>query len=238
MEFKKVLKIRVTFTEEALGTLSDRDTFGEHILPKAYAPEAEDAVKEVKDLLETEGDALPETEDDKPLGKTVFPRTDDGKPFIYDYQWRGFFKEAGKAMNRIPTSLTKKLKAFIKIVDTVVFVKADVPADVTDLFEKRKLSRQCILNLPEGAEVGICQRPLRGQTAKGERVAIATSETVPAGTTCTFNICLLDDALEKVVKEWLNYGEEHGTLQWRNSGKGSFVWEQLDEDGKVIDGNL
>lgn len=30
-----------------------------------------------------------------------------------------------------------------------------------------------------------------------------------------------------LVKEWLEYGQFHGMLQWRNSGKGRFVWEEI-----------
>ena len=39
------------------------------------------------------------------------------------------------------------------------------------------------------------------------------------------------------VREWLDYGMYRGLGQWRNSGKGRMVWEELDDGGNVIGGN-
>ena len=72
--------------------------------------------------------------------------------------------------------------------------------------------------------MGECQRPLRGQTAQGERIALAHSETVQAGSELTFTIQILKDDMEAVVREWLDYGYLRGMFQWRNSGKGRFTW--------------
>lgn len=91
--------------------------------------------------------------------------------------------------------------------------------------------------MPEGGEVGELQRPLRAETAQGARVALAHSETVPVGTKQEFIVKLLKDDLVPLVREWLDYGELHGTGQWRNASFGRFCWEELDGDGKVIGGN-
>ena len=32
---------------------------------------------------------------------TVFPRTEDGRPFLYDYQIKGFFKDACGCLSRV-----------------------------------------------------------------------------------------------------------------------------------------
>ena len=74
-------------------------------------------------------------------------------------------------------------------------------------------------------EIGDCQRPLRAQTAQGERVSLANSEEIPAGATCEFSVVLLDESHEKAVLEWLSYGAMRGIGQWRNSGKGRFDYE-------------
>ena len=76
-------------------------------------------------------------------------------------------------------------------------------------------------------EIGTCQRPLRGQTPQGERIALANSETIPAGSWIEFTIKCLCDSHEAAVREWLDYGELRGIGQWRNSGKGRFKWEEI-----------
>lgn len=138
---------------------------------------------------------------------TVFPRMEDGRPFTYDYQWKGFFKDSCGMLRRADKTRSKGLKAYKKEIDGLVFVSP----------------RHIPLVLPEGATIGECQRPLRAQTAQGERVALAHSETVPAGTTQTFQVHVLRDDLMPLVLEWLAYGRLHGTGQWRNSGKGRFT---------------
>ena len=71
-----------------------------------------------------------------------------------------------------------------------------------------------------GMKLDFCERPLRAQTPMGERVSIAKSESVPAGTTAEFEIECLDPKLEDMVRECLDYGAKRGLGQWRNSGKG------------------
>lgn len=197
----KELRVKVTFTEELLGTSSGNpDIHDEFIASKSEdekkAKEEVDAVKlSVAEQIEK--------------SMTVFPRTEDGRPFIWDYQWRGFFKEACGMLRNVEGSHSEEIKAYKKKIDGLVFVK------------ERKIPLEF-----EG-EIGSCQRPLRGQTAQGERIALAHSETVPAGATCEFTIVVFVDDDIKLVKEWLDYGAYHGMLQWRNSGKGRFNWEEI-----------
>ena len=109
-------------------------------------------------------------------------------------------------MARVKDSEVTKHKAYIKILNDCVFVYP------------RKIPLQY-----EGAEqglVGSCQRPLRGQTAQGERVTLANSETIPAGASFEFQIKLYEDRHEELVKSLLPYAADKGFLQWRNSGKG------------------
>ena len=155
-------------------------------------------------------------------GMTVFPRLEDGTPFIYDYQVKGFFKDACSMLNRLTgkdpetgkkkkaVNESSKLTAFKKVIDGMIFPQ---PRKIPIRFD--------------GA-VGICQRPLRAQTAQGERVALAMSESVPAGATMEFSVlCLSADHLA-AVREWLDYGELRGLGQWRNSGAGRFTWEEIE----------
>ena len=195
----KTLHVKVTYTEELLGTASaNPELYSEFIASKAP-----DAASREDEIAALGAEAVEEK------AMTVFPRMEGGIPFTWDYQWKGYMKDSCGMLRRVDGTESKKLKAFKKEIDGLVFV------------EPRKIP----LVMPEGAEIGNCQRPLRASTAQGERVALANSETVPAGTTQEFDVLMLKDDLEKVVREWFEYGRLHGTGQWRNSGKGRFVCE-------------
>lgn len=139
---------------------------------------------------------------------------DERVPFCWDYQIKGFFKDACSSLRRVPGTRSSKLTAFKKVIDGTVFV------------EQRRIPFQ----LPEGAECGRCERPLRASSASGERVALAASETVPAGTVLEFSILVMNPKDAETVREWLDYGALRGLFQWRNSGKGRFGWEEVARD--------
>src|SRR3990167_2671062 len=194
------MKVRVTFTESLLGTASaDPEIHREFIASKS--PNAETIEQEVE-AVGVDGVVA--------KSMTVFPR-EDGKPFVYDYQIKGFFKDACGMLSRVPDSNSKKLKAYKKVIDGLIFVGP----------------RKILLELPDGGKIESCQRPLRAQTAQGERIALANSESAPAGTTLEFEITALDKSLDSVIKEWLEYGKLRGFGQWRNSGRGRFTFEYL-----------
>lgn len=195
----KEMKVRLTFTEEILGTVSnDKEIHAEYIASKA--PDAPSKEEEIE-AIGVEG----------MIGKgmTVFPRNADGKPILFDYQIKGFFKNSAKAFNYVGGK--SKLTAYKSKIDNLVFVK----------------ERQIVLQLPDGQEIGNCQRPLRAQTAQGERVALANSESCPVGTVIEFTImCMVDELMNNVI-EWLDYGALNGIGQWHNSGKGRFEWTDI-----------
>ncbi len=62
----------------------------------------------------------------------------------------------------------------------------------------------------QSTKIGSCQRPLRGQTAQGERVSLANSETIPAGATIEFTVKCLVDSYADIIREWLDYGGLRG----------------------------
>ena len=68
-------------------------------------------------------------------------------------------------------------------------------------------------------------------------MALANSESIPAGAWIEFTVQCLTDGLAGAVTEWLDYGMLRGLGQWRNSGKGRYLWDWLDEKGNVIGGN-
>lgn len=196
----KTIEARITFTEDILGTSpNDEDIYKNYIGSKA--PDSLTVEEEVEAIG---ADAVVEK------GTTVFARDPDGNPALWDYQIKGFFKDSCSMLKKATGSKSANVKAHKKLIDGLIFVNP----------------RLITLHIPEGA-IGMCQRPLRAQTAQGERVALAMSESVPAGTTMDIEITCLTDGDEKYVREWLDYGKFRGIGQWRNSGKGRFTWEEL-----------
>ena len=197
----KTLEVKLTFTEEVLGTSpNDEDIYRNFIGSKA--PDATTIEEEVEALG---ADAVAEK------GMTVFARDENGNPCLYDYHIKGHFKDACSMLKKATGSLSKDIKAHKKMIDGLIFVNP----------------RLIPLEIPDGKTMGVCQRPLRAQTAQGERVALAMSESVPAGTTCNLEITCLTDGDEKYVREWLNYGAWRGIGQWRNSGCGRYTWQEI-----------
>ena len=197
----KEVKVRLTLTEEMLGTA----TANEQIYTDYIGSNAPDAPSLAEEVEALGADAVEEK------AMTVFPKDSDGCPIMWDYQVKGFFKDTCGALKRVSGTRSEKLKAFKKEIDGLIFP------------EPRKI------RINVNGEIGNCQRPLRAQTAQGERIALANSETVPAGSTIEFKVVLLKDDHEKLLKEWLDYGRYKGIGQWRNSGKGRFEVEYLDD---------
>lgn len=198
----KELKVRFTFTEECLGTSSnDKEIHSKFIASKA--PDAQSLEEEVASVG---------VESVVEENMTVFPKDENGNPFFWDYQIKGFFKDTCSALQRCKGESFSKnscsLKAFKKVIDGCIFPQP----------------RKIMIDM-HGGKIGTCQRPLRGQTAQGERIALASSETIPEGSTIDFTIVCLSDSHEALVREWLEYGVFKGIGQWRNSGKGRFTVE-------------
>ena len=201
----KEMKVRLTFTEKCLGTANNNpDIHKEFIASKA--PNATSREEEIEAL------GVEEYEEKQ---ITVFPRLDDGEPMFWDYQIKGFFKDTCSALQRCKgedfSKATCSIKAYKKVIDGCIFVEPrKIPIDM------------------HGGEVGYLQRPLRAQTAQGERVALAASETIPAGSSIDIKIVCLSNAHRDAVIEWLNYGKWKGIGQWRNAGFGRFTWELIE----------
>lgn len=189
------MKVKITFIEPLLGTLAGNKELAEEFIASKHPS---------KEVQEDEAEAIANLPEQIEKSSTLFPRH-KGEPFIWDYQIKGFFKDACSMLNRVGP----KMKAHKKIIDGLIFVKP----------------RRIILAL--GGELTWTERPLRAQTAQGERIALARSETAPIGTTLEFEINCLDKKLETAVKYWLDYGALRGLGQWRNSGMGRFEWIEV-----------
>lgn len=215
----KKIKVKLTFTEPVLGTWPSN----QNIAREFIASKSPDAATIEDEVAALGADAVADK------GMTVFPRNEKGEPVLYDYQVKGFFKDSCGMLGRIggksetgkkkAVNESGKITAYKKVIDGLIFVEPRM------------------IPLKFDGEIGDCQRPLRAQTAQGERVSLANSEEIPAGATCEFEVLCMDDSHEKAVLEWMDYGALRGIGQWRNSGKGRMVYDILDDDGNVIGGN-
>ena len=197
--FGKLMKVKITFIEPVLGTMpNDEEVYAQYIASKA--PDAPTKEEEVENL------GVDEVVE---KGMTVFPKLDDGTPYLYDYQVKGFFKNACSMLKNVSDTKSSGIKAFKKYIDGLVFIE-----ERRSPFEFK-------------GEITTLQRPLRAQTAQGERIALAMSEQLPIGTSVTFTINYLRDDLKAAIEEWLNYGKMNGFLQWHNGGYGRFEWEEI-----------
>jgi len=194
------MKVIVRLTEEMLGTkAANPDVFADFIASKH--PSGTPAK-----------DELDNAEHREEAGTTVF-HAQDGVIGIYDYQIKGFFKDACGAMNRFDKEARnglEKLTAYKTKIDGCIFVTP----------------RFIPITLPPGSAVGICERPLRAETAQGPRVSVCRSQTAPVGSMMEFEVQVLSKELLPYVEAWFGYGKLRGLGQWRNSGKGRFDWEE------------
>lgn len=205
------MKVKITFLEPVLGTWPNNKNIAEEFIA-SKAPDASTIEEEIAALGI---DAVTEK------GKTVFPRNEAGEPVLYDYQVKGFFKDACGMLRRVggkdektgkkkAANLSGKLTAYKSVIDGLIFVQPRmIPIQVN-------------------GEIRDCQRPLRAQTMQGERVSLANSEEIPEGSSAEFEVICLEKEHEAVVQEWLDYGILRGIGQWRNSGKGRFTYEIID----------
>lgn len=187
-------KVQITFTEPLLGTV-----------PMNKELYADYITTKLPDGNGDASDELATVEEMTEKGTTGFHRL-DGAPIIYDYVIKGFFKDAASMLRRVPDTKSSKMTAYKKIIDGLVFIRP----------------RQ--IEITAFGAVSILERPLRAQTAQGERVALARSEMIPDGSEIEFVIDLLDAKLEPAVREWLDYGSRRGLGQWRNGGYGTFLY--------------
>jgi hypothetical protein len=204
------LCVRLHFIESVLGTAPmDPELYSNYIASKA--PDAKSREEEIAMLT---ADGFMER------AISGFLRDKKGRAGNLGYQMKGYLKEATKHEKRYQDSICKKWTAHNAKIDGCIFIRPRfIPFELT-------------------GDITVLQRPLRAQTPQGERVALAASEEVPAGSTQEFVIAMANSEFEKYVRRDLDCGEDHGTGQWRNSGHGRFLWEELDPiTGEQIGGN-
>lgn len=189
-------RVKLTLTEPILGSVpKDKDVYETYVA--SLAP----------DNTDDEMDTVQEAEE---RGWTGFHRLDDGTFILYDYVFKGFMKSACYFMKQAKAPHSEKLAAYKKKIDGLVFV----------------FPRRVPLIPPEPIdEPETLSRSLRAQTPRGERTALAKSDTLPVGTTIEFDVEVLGAITEAMLREWFTYGSRMGLGQWRSGSYGRFEYE-------------
>lgn len=205
-----ILKVSATFIEPLLGTASGNpELHAEFISAKARS--AEDSAEEVA--------AIP-VDEQITKASTVFPRDEQG-PFLWDYQVKGFLKEAIGTLAELGEVTGISKWTYKRTVDSLLFVSP------------RKVRLTAADGQPCSKTV-MLQRPLRAETMQGPRVALANSEQLPAGTRIAFEITRVEGGeksklklSDETLRAALDYGALRGLGQWRNASFGRFSWEEV-----------
>ena len=151
------MKVKITLLEEVLGSSpSNEELLATYIASKAPT---DDLTAEEVDNIKAQN-----AED----RVTVFPKTADGTPFLYDYQVKGMFKDSCKMLAKAGKAGYKggkacaSIKAYKQAIDGLIFVTPrEIPYDL------------------HGMKVDFCERPLRAQTPMGERAASQSRRAFP-----------------------------------------------------------
>lgn len=182
--------LKITFLTPVLGSQPTVDVASEFIASKF--------VENGGELPEDEAKSLPENLE---RGTTVFHRL-NGEPIFYDYQVKGFIKEAGRTFNGL-----RGVKNMRSKIDNLVFITP----------------RQIPIHLADGSTIEFLERPLRAETAQGPRVALARSEMIAEGSWFECDLEVFESQIkEDLLRDLLSYGSRKGMGQWRNGSWGQF----------------
>ncbi len=199
-----IYAIRITTITELLGSVPlDAEIYTTYIASKAPA------AVQTNGTAAAETDTLAEYDALDIKGRTGFHRDAQGRPLLLDYVVKGFLKESWQAMRQVPGSEAAKLKAGKSKIDGLVFVEP----------------RHIVLHVPGGQKESINERPLRAETPRGPRVALAASEELPIGTWCDVRLTVLAPQIitKELLEELFAYGRWLGLGQWRSGGHGKFT---------------
>ncbi len=200
------MKVKVTFDEPLLGTVS-----GNKELAEGYI-----LANNPNGIAQDEQDGLVDVEGEIEKSSTFFYRDGDKEPILMDYQVKGFFKDACEQM-----------------IHSGAFTKDELRGPrLTQYLYKKTIDKQIfvfprLIKLQGWKSSGFLERPLRAETMKGERICLARSEIAPVGTWVEIEIVTMNEGLGKYVEQWLKYGKLFGMGQWRSGGYGRFHWEDV-----------
>ena len=202
-----IYHVKLVFVEPVLGTVpKSKNLYEAYILSKRRTVK-EGRLNEDEEELST----VPEVDE---RGWTGFHGDDHGL-FVYDYQIKGFLKEAALSTREIHNVKNPVVK-----VERWVFVS---PRRVYFLDGNSKVKE------PHG----VLERPLRAMTQLGPRVSLVRSDYLEAGVRLEFDLHILSEQITtKMLEAIFDYGKWQGIGQWRGGGYGRFHYKMQAKNEK------
>jgi hypothetical protein len=199
------IDVTLVFTEPLLGSQpGDEEIFTTYMLGKRN----EIDIKHGQNGNGKEEVALLPAEDDLELKRSVFLRAENGDFVLSNHLMRGFFKYAAGALKYMEGTHSQKLTMYKHKISQFVWIDP-----------------RFIVLRPAGAMYHV-DRPLRRETPFGPATALASSEALPANTSCKFTVQLLGGGISAAhIEEWLKYGKYQGLGQWRGASYGRFRFD-------------
>lgn len=153
-------------------------------------------------------------------GTTVFFwNKEKNRPCIGDHMILGFLKAAAEALVRCLPKTEQKAGTILK---SAAYTASTINQHVR--VDEQFITFDNDLKMTSDGEPFYLQRSLRAKTAQGDRVALAKSEVVQAGSKLDFTLKVLEGSpmREEHLVKLFSYGELSGLGQWRNAGWGQF----------------
>ena len=253
-----IIRAKIFFTRQLLATTPNNPNLVEEYIAKEASKEArEEEVAKMTEMMNN-----PDYDELFEKSMTIFYRDASGCPTLEDHTWKGYMKEKCKFIRQFSTRTSVEQDVYDglfelhegKITEQDVLdeliasgykppKKAEKPLSAGIKNFKQRIDGAVMIyphwvKIHTNDDIDVYQRPLRADTPQGPRVALSASEAIQHGSWCRINIKVNIDENLDTVREWLNYGYAHGTGQWRNSGCGRFLWQELDREGNIIGGNF
>lgn len=243
------MKVRFVYEEDVLGMT----TGNKKIYDDFFGKKAPDAPSREEEIEAQGVDVV------KEKTVTVFPRDEDGDPIFWDYQVKGSFKDACGGLGRAKGTKSSTLIAGRKVIDNLVYVsprkiKIETPVkksrEEAD-YEQRPIfvwtpsgpetALACSETVPAGSTLTFTihwmelkegkppkkakvVKPKKGEVKAAEVVAVEAEAEGEAEVEVKPRV-----SMRELICEWLDFNAMKGFGQWRNSGKGRYHWEILEE---------
>ena len=185
-----ILKCRLTTVEAMLGTASNNKEIHSEFIA-SHAPDAKSREEEIEAV------GVEETIE---KGMTVFPRNKDGQPILWDYQIKGFFKDACSSQRKIKGSKNQSVQ---KKIDGLIFIE----------------EREILIQTKEPIES--CWRFASADSARWIKTVWRAAKKIGSCGSC-YGIFYYSNVGWSCAggEEWLSYGKLRGLGQWRKQREG------------------